>query len=216
MRLCSTFFFLLPPHIPASKSLSVHVILHNQTYARFLCRASAFDHLIKLSPFLASDWIKELFGRQRLIDLHHGWRQHSRCFNYLPALVLWMWMRTYQELCCSCHVVTCELTDDDCDGRCTVMSLSNLWGDNTKRSPLIDPLSSNVMTHFLKYDFCGEISHQSSPHFNCLLKKFKIVAGGVRRTEKLKIAFSECQMDVDRREVGPTGNNQVKLTEKQA
>lgn len=28
----------------------------------------------------------------------------------------------------------------------------------------------------------------------------------------LKIAFSECQMDVDRREVGPTGNNRVKLT----
>lgn len=183
---------------------------HNQTYARFLCRASAFAHLIKLSTFLASGWIKELFGRQGLIDLHHAWRQHSRCFDWRPALVLWRRMRTYQELCCSCQVWTDgwrlwrEMHGDE-----FVEPLRN----NSKLSPLIDPRSSDVMTHFLKCDFCGEISHQINPHFNCSFMKFlKQLQVESDARKILKIAFSECQMDVDRREVGPTGNNRVKLT----
>lgn len=125
LRICHTFFFNLHLTSQQANHFLFMSSYHNQTNARFLCRASAFAHLIKLSPFLASGWIKELFGRQRL---HHDWRQHSRCFNCCPALVLWRWMRTYQELYCLCQVWTDRW---------------RLWwemhGDeNSKLSPLID------------------------------------------------------------------------------
>lgn len=100
------FFFYLHLTSRQANHLLFMSSYHHQTNAHFPCRASAYPHLIKLSPFLASGWMKELFGRQQLIDRHHDWRQHGRCFNRRPALVLWRWMCTYQELCCSCQART--------------------------------------------------------------------------------------------------------------